>query len=491
MAAFSQRIFALFPLTTGPTMRFPNPTRAVWQTLALLAFLTLAAAAPAHAQSSRADLVTRLDSLAGAPVEEGRAVGLSVAVIHAGDTLLLRGYGEADLEWHVPTPRRAVYEIGSVTKQFTAAAILQLRDEGKLDLDADLTAYLPDYPTAGHTVPVRRLLDHTSGIRGYTEMDAFRTIATRELPRDSLVAMFSAEPFDFTPGEAMIYNNSAYFLLGLIIEEVSGMSYEEYVEERLFAPAGMSDSRYCSTTEVVERRANGYQWDGDAERFRRADHIDHTWPYAAGSLCSTVGDMVAWLSALHGGRVLPERSYREMTSPARLEDGTELRYGMGLSLEDDPLGRRRIGHGGGIPGFVSDTRWYPDEELAVVVLMNSIGPFSAAALASEMAAEIIASARADERAFTGVPEPLIGRYAGPSRGGRMTVEVSRAEQGGIEVAVNGGEARMPTWVDGWTFRADNVILEFERRGADSAASVLRFDTGGGHYVLRRTEPMRP
>jgi CubicO group peptidase (beta-lactamase class C family) len=466
-------------------MRNPDPVRSRQLALALLSFLLGLPVPAVRAQSSRTDLIARLDSLAGAPVREGRAVGISVAVVRGTDTLLLRGYGKADIELDVNTPDRAVYEIGSVTKQFTAAAILQLRDEGKLDLDADVTTYLPDYPTAGHRLPLRRLLDHTSGIKGMTEIPAFRELRIRRLPRDSGVAMIAAQPFEFAPGEAMIYNNSAYFLLGLIIEKVSGMSYEDYVEKRLFAPTGMKDSRYCSNTEVVDRRAHGYQRAGQG--WRRADYIDHTWPFAAGSLCSTAGDLITWLSALHGGKVLPERSYGEMIAPARLNDGTQLRYGMGLSLGTDPRGARMIGHGGGIPGFTSEARWYPDAQLAVVVLMNSAGPVSPSALASELAGQIITPVPRVARAFTGDASPLVGRYTGPSRGREMTVEVSRPAQGGVTVSVNGDQTRALDWVDGWTFRSADVILVFERRDASGPATVLRFDTGGGHYVLRRNE----
>ena len=204
--------------------------------------LVVALATPeVHAQSSRALLVARLDSLAGAPVQEGRAVGISAAVVRGKDTLLLKGYGKADVELNVPTPDGAVYEIGSVTKQFTAAAVLQLRDSGKIDLDADITKYLPNYPTQGHKIPVRRLLDHTSGIKGITEIPEFRDLSVRTLPRDSAVALFSRQKFDFAPGEAMIYNNSAYLLLGHIIEKVSGMSYEDYIEQKIFAPLGMKN----------------------------------------------------------------------------------------------------------------------------------------------------------------------------------------------------------------------------------------------------------
>ncbi|MGH7447586.1 MAG: serine hydrolase domain-containing protein, partial [Longimicrobiales bacterium] len=208
-------------------------------------------------------------------------------------------------------------------------------------------------------------------------------------------------------------------------------------------------------------------------------------PYAAGSLCSTAADMVTWLTALHGGSVLSERSYREMTTPARLNDGTELRYGMGLSLGTDVRGARMIGHGGAISGFGADASWYPDEQLAVVVLINSNGPISPSALASELAGEIIPAVRPVARAFTGDAGPLIGKYAGPSRGRRMTAEVTPHAQGGVAISVNGSDARPLAWVDGWSFRSGTVHIVFERDGDTGPATVLRFDTGGGHYVLRR------
>ena len=263
---------------------------AVAALVAVPVVLCAVTAPPAKAQTTRAEKVRLMDSIAHSPVIEGRVAGLAVAVVQGSDTLLMKGYGKADMAWDIPMPSDAVFEIGSITKQFTAAAVLQLRDEGKIDLDADITKYLPDYPTQGNRIPVRRLLDHTSGIKGYTEMESFREILTRDMPRDSLVARIAAEPFDFTPGQALIYNNSAYFLLGLIVEKASGMPYEEYVEKNLFAKLGMNRSSYCSNSEVVPRRARGYTLSRDG--LAGAPYIDHTWPYAAGSLCSTVGDMV-------------------------------------------------------------------------------------------------------------------------------------------------------------------------------------------------------
>jgi CubicO group peptidase (beta-lactamase class C family) len=446
-------------------------------------------AGSAHAQdrslADRAALIARLDSIANAPVREGRAAGISIAVVHGRDTLLLKGYGKANIELGVQMPANAVHEIGSVTKQFTAAAILQLRDDGLLSLDDDLTKYLPDFPTQGRAIPVRRLLDHTSGIRG--EIAGIGSLQHRGWPRDSAIALIARAPVHFPVGEAMIYNNAAYLLLGHIIEKASGMSYERYVREKFFAPLGMAASSYCDNHAIIPGRASGYQIQGS--NMRRAMLNDHTWPFAAGSLCSTAGDLVAWLHGLHGGRVLSARSYDEMTSPARLNDGTPLRYGMALTVGPDISGAMLIGHGGTIGGFGAQADWYPDAELAVVVLMNNNGPVSPTALASQLAGEIIPSASAPyvPRFHTAAATDLIGRYAGPSRGSEMVVDVFRDDEGTLVRSINNAPAQPLPWIDGWRFgQPGATLITFERTGATGPATLLRWDAGGGYFLLRRT-----
>jgi CubicO group peptidase (beta-lactamase class C family) len=448
------------------------------------ALLAALAAVPAAGQVPRARQPAVLDSIARAPVRDGRVAGVAAAVVHRGDTLLLGAWGKADLEWDVPLTPDAVFEIGSVTKQFTAAAILRLRDAGRLDLDADITTYLPDYPAQGHRIPVRRLLDHTSGIRGITEMPVFRNLQVQNLPRDTVVKLFAAEPFDFAPGEAMIYNNSAYILLGHLIEKVTGGTYEDYVEREFFAKLGMTRSSYCSDTEVVPRRAHGYQTLGG--RLARRGFASHLWPYAAGSLCSTAGDLVTWLRALHGGRVLPPASYREMITPGTLNDGTRVRYAMGVSVTPDAGGRRVISHGGGISGFLSETRYYPDDDLVVVVLLNTTGGVGPSALAGDMVDALLPRVPVATRPFTGATGPLVGTYTGPARGRPITVTVT-AGPNGLEAAPQGGRPAPLAWVEGWTFRMGPVqLLTFQRQGGAGPATVLRMDGGGSHYVLRRT-----
>ncbi len=453
-------------------------------TLLALCAITLPGASASAQQPDRATLVPRLDSLATTWVADSLVAGVSVAVVHRGDTLLLKGYGLADLEWNVPVTADAVFEIGSMTKQFTAAAVLQLAEQGKLYLDADITTYLPDYDTQGRRIPLRRLLDHTSGIKGYTEMPVFGEIMMRDLPRDSLVAKFEAVPFDFEPGTAQIYNNSAYFLLGLIIEKASGEPYEEYVERHLFDALGMTRSYYCDESAVVARRAHGY--DQGPQGLRQKGYLDHAWPYAAGSLCSTAGDLVRWNQALHGGQVVSAASYADMTTPDPLADGTLIRYGMGLSSLDDN-GRKALAHGGGINGFLSDGWYYPDEDLIVVVLQNSAGMRPPAALSRRLIEAVIGpGAPPPPATYAGDLSKLTGRYRGPSRGREITVEVSVVDDSLTVNQAGTASPVKPVYRDGLRWQAGNTLWIFET-GPDGRGAVLRADSGGGHYVLKRVE----
>jgi CubicO group peptidase (beta-lactamase class C family) len=434
----------------------------------------------------RTALVAALDSAARAHVANDMVAGISVAVVRGADTLLLRGYGQADLEWNVPTPpdASASYEIGSVTKQFTATAILQLVEQGKLDLDADFTEYLPDFDTRGHVVPLRRLLDHTSGIPSYTEMAVFGDISIKDLPRDTLVSLVEAEPFDFEPGTAQIYNNSAFFLLGLIIEKVSGQPYEAYVREHLFEPAGMAASYYCSERAIRAGRAHGY--DAGADGLERKGYLDHTWPYAAGSLCSTAGDLIRWNDALHGGRLLSAASYRALTTPLPLRDGTPLTYAMGLGV-GERAGLRVISHSGGINGFLSDGRYYPEQDVVTIVLQNTAGPRGPGALASTFADLIFGPVPAPVAApYTGDLDVLVGEYAGPARGNHLHLTVSRDGDQLVLTARGQEEGFRPVHVGDGVWQIGGTRYSFDVAGGRSFE--LKIAQGSGRYMLKRIPP---
>ncbi len=460
------------------------PSRALPLWALALSALVLTQPGDAVSQMAPAHLRSVLDSLAEAHVASEAVPGVSVAVVHRGDTLLMEGYGYADVEWDVPTPADgdAVYEIGSVTKQFTAAAVLQLVDQGLLDLDAPFTDYLPDYNTGGREIPLRRLLDHTSGIKGYTEMPGFGALSVQALPRDSLLSLIAAEPFDFEPGTALIYNNSAYFIVGRIVEAVSGMPYEEYVQQHLFEAQGMARSSYCDPSTVIERRAHGYH--ATPQGLRVKDYLDHRWPYAAGSLCSTVGDLVRWNQALHGGRVLPDAAYAIMTTPMPLVDGSATRYAMGLGVR--LRGESRvIAHGGGINGFLSDAQYFPDDDLLVVVLQNSVGPVGPGGLSAKIVEAVLGpeSPPRPER-FTEDAARYAGTYTGPARGRPLTLEVS-VVNGALAVRPAGaaGEAQTLTYLgDGVWGRGPS---RYTFTSVDGVPTALHVDGVGSHYVLSR------
>jgi D-alanyl-D-alanine carboxypeptidase len=448
---------------------------------ALLVLVSIGASATA--QSGGAP-VARLDSIAGAGVREDRSVGLVAAVVQGKDTLLLKAYGKSDVDGDVPMTVDTIIAIGSDTKQFTAAAILQLRDQGKLSLDDEITKWLPDFDTRGNKVTLRHLLGHTSGITDLVEMPELRAMQLMRNPtvtREDVYTVISRYAFMFPTGTMQLYSNSNFWLLGLVVEKASGMTYEDYVEKKIFEPLGMTRSMYCNNSENVPRRAYGHGLRNGIKPFVRVIPIVHTATYAAGAICSTAEDLITWLQALHGGKVLTPKSYTEMMTPSRLNDGTSLRYSMGLFVGEDSHGIKFIGHDGGGFGFSSQTRWYPDARLAVVVLTNS-EPDDTTAVADNLAAAVVAPPPV--RPFTGDASLLVGTYKGPGRGREMVIEVTQTPQG-IAFTIDRAAAGPLPWVEAWTFRQNQALLTFRRSASGGPATELRFDRGGGHFILER------
>jgi CubicO group peptidase (beta-lactamase class C family) len=423
-----------------------------------------------------------IDRIIEAPIKAGKIAGASIAVARRGETIAATSYGLADLELEVPMPPDASFEIGSVTKQFTAASILLLSERGKLSVDDELTKFLPEYPTHGQRITIRHLLTHTSGIKGYTELPEFGDLMKLKKPRETLVTLFGDKPLDFTPGDALVYNNSAYFLLGLIIEKVSGGSYADFVKANLFDKTGMSSSYYCSESAVHRHHAHGYDTDNGTLVLK--GFISHVWPYSAGSLCSTAADLTAWLTALHGGRVLSADSYRAMTTPAALSDGTKTRYGFGVGLADIG-GRRAIAHGGGINGFLSEVEYFPDSGVSIVVLLNTAGPVGPADLAREIADAVLGTVPPPTLTFSGDLAAFAGTYEGVGRGRPTTVTI--ATDGHALTMKGAGPPSAPaqtlSYRGGDTFGVNQTLVIFEREAG--RVTRLRLDTVGGHYPLRK------
>lgn len=444
--------------------------------------LLAALAAPVPALAQDTVLAQRLDSIAGAEVRARRSVGITAAAYKGPDQLLLAAYGKADLEANAPMTVETMIPIGSIAKQFTAVAILQLRDAGRLSLDDEVTRWLPDLSTGGNRITVRHLLGHTSGIAemsAMAELRAAQMMRNPSLTRDSVYKVITRYPPAFPAGTLQIYSNTGYWLLGRVIEKASRMTYEDYLEQRILAPLGMTRSMYCDDSKPVRNRAAPYRIRDTVSR--REPPIVHTATYAAGAVCSTAGDMITWLQALNSGKVLSAQSYAELITPAKLNDGTPTRYGMGTIVAEDSHGLRYIGHNGGGFGYSSEARWYPEAKLAVVVLTNS-EPDAITLTTEGMAAAVLAPGRTAGQ-FAGDASRLVGRYQGLGAGGDMIVVVTQGPAGPL-FSINGQPGESLPWLEGLTFRKRANLLSF--REGNGPASELHFDTGGDHLVLKRS-----
>lgn len=326
----------------------------------------------AQQRPTTAALVAFIDSAAPATLRGGPVAGLSILVARGSTVLVDTAYGYADLENGVPASRQTVYEVGSVTKQFTAAAIMRLVEQGKVHLDDDVAPYFPRFPFGGRHVTIRQLLTHTSGIHNYVELPTRDTFLRLPLSRDSLLATIYGAPFDFEPGMQWRYSNTGYHMLGMIIEAVSGISYPDFLQRTFFTPLGMMDTRSCNDRPLVPHRARGYEV--DAGTLVNAIHFDQSIMSPAGGVCSTTHDLLTWSRALQSGRAVSAASYRAMATEARLPNGgPETYYGYGLTLTT-LAGHRAVWHDGGEPGFRARVTTFPDDSLVVIVLANTIAP---------------------------------------------------------------------------------------------------------------------
>ena len=315
-------------------------------------------------------LPARIDAIAAEAIDSG-LVGLSIAVISKGKPITVKGYGFANLEHRVPATADTVYHICSVTKNFTAAAILQLAAEGRLDLEADITSCLPKFPTNGRTITIRELLNQTSGLRSYTELGpAFAAREKLDLSPDEVLALFQNEPPDFAPGAQWHYSNSGYFLLGLIIEAVTGQAYADYLQQTFFDPLKLAHTCYCQNEPLVAARAQPYVI--ARGKPRNADYISWQPVFSAGALCSTVMDLVNWQKALDEGAVLKTASLVHMRSATQATEGPPIDYGLGTRL-GSLQGHRVYGNSGNRAGYAAILQRFPDDDLTIVVLTNTEG----------------------------------------------------------------------------------------------------------------------
>ena len=292
--------------------------------------------------------------------------GAAVLVSQNGDIIYQKGFGYADIEKKIPVTPDTKFKIGSVSKQFTAVAILKLQEEGRIKTEDKLSKYIPDFPR-GNEVTIYQLLTHTSGIHDYNSTPNLDM--TKPVTPQALLDIIKKLPYDFNPGERYLYNNSGYFILGYIVAQLSGKTLSEYLNDTFFKPLGMKNSGIYETNIVLNCEAQGYSMNG--EKIKKADFQEMSWASGVGSIYSTTKDLYKWNEAIFNGKVLSDATLKAAFTQAVLNSGAKVDYGFGWFLITN-RGFKFIQHSGGVSGFSAYLERQPENKLTVCVLLNSL-----------------------------------------------------------------------------------------------------------------------
>jgi CubicO group peptidase (beta-lactamase class C family) len=447
----------------------------------VLLVLLLALATPAQQSlASQPDLTGKFSEYMDAQMKANRFTG-AVLVAREGKVLFARGYGMANLEHGIANTPQTKFRLGSITKQFTAVAFLQLQEQGKLSVQDPVCKYVPDCPTAWALITIHHLLTHTSGIPNFTSFPDYQQTMMLASPPEKTLARFRDKPLDFAPGERFSYSNSGYVLLGFVLEKVAGQSYEQYLRQHILGPAGMSDTGYDVTATVLPGRASGYSRRGQSG-YANAEYIHMSVPHAAGALYSTVEDFVKWDQALSGERLLKQASLDAMFTPAKDN------YAYGWVVRD-VAGRKTIGHGGGINGFNTAFTRYPAEKLIAVAFSNvegtRVGPIATdlAAIALGLPYEL-----PKERIAITVDPKILDTYVGRYElAPTFSITVTREGDGLMTQAT--GQSKVPIYAESETrffLRVVDAQLTFVK-GADGKVTHLILHQGGRDQPAKKVE----
>lgn len=460
--------------------------------LSLLLAFGASSSAVAATPASRADVARYAEALLEQSYPDAKAPGAAVLVAR-GDEVLYRGArGAASIELGVPLSPDQVFRLGSITKQFAAAGVLKLAEDGKLSLDDPLVKFVPGYP-GGDRITVRMLLNHTSGIKSYTDIAGVmdgpiqKTVTTAQL-----IDTFKNEKPDFAPGEGWKYNNSGYVLVGAVIEAASGMPWHAWLKKSFFDPLGMQHTGYGDeAVAVIPGHVMGYTLKN--EQWAVAMYLSMTQPHAAGALVSTVDDLLRWNRALHEGKVLKADSYRQMITP--VGKAADEHYGFGISNEAF-RGTGMMQHGGGIFGFSTFLLYLPAEDLTVAVLYNADSGrppgIGTGMLARMLAAQALGKPYPQKKAIA-IDAATLKEYEGVYRIDKHAARVLRVVDGKLASQRTGGPAYalIPIAKDVFLFDEGLSRMTFERDAA-GGISAMRFfadDEGEGDVVKRSDEPL--
>jgi CubicO group peptidase (beta-lactamase class C family) len=411
--------------------------------------------------------------------------GATALVARKGKIIYKKAFGMANLELNISMQLDNVFRIGSITKQFTAVAILQLMEQGKLNLQDEIVKFIPDYPTHGYKITIEHLLTHTSGIKSYTGMKDYMDRMTLDLLPSEMIDHFKNEPMEFAPGTRWNYSNSGYFLLGYIIQKVSGKTYGEYIEENIFKPIGMTNSLYGSNTKIIKNRVSGY--DMGKNGYENAQPLSMTQPYAAGSILSTVEDMFKWNQALHAYKLVKKESLDKAFTNYALTDGTKTDYGYGwtfANIQESPS----IEHGGGINGSSTMAIYLPGEDVYVVVFSNCQCKHSGD-VAIKMAGIAIGKPYAYKE--ISVENSILQSYTGVYENARGELRVISIEENKL-YSKRGRNAKLhirPYEKDNFYFDDAMVRIEFVRNSKGEVPSLILKSRNGNEEWTRTDKPI--
>lgn len=369
-----------------------------------LFFAQVAAAQSSSGPTTPEQISARIDEYMNAAVKAEHFSG-SILIAKDGSAIVSKGYGMANYELSVPNTPKTIFRLASLTKAFTATAIMQLHEKEKLNINDGICKYLEHCPQTWQSVTIKQLMTHTSGIPNYTNFPGYEKTAGLSATHEEIIARFRDKPLEFSPGEQYRYSNSGYHLLGMIIEKASGKSYADYLQENIFIPLGMENTGVDVNKRIIMNRAAGYTIDNDS--LVNADFLDMAHIYAEGGLYSTTEDMFIWDQALYTEKILSRKSLDEMFTPFRKD------YGYGWSLNKSS-GRREIKHSGLVFGFSTYIKRFPDDKVTIIVLSNN-QMADAEKVATDLSAIIFGTPYRIPREPKAVAAEILEKYVGQYR----------------------------------------------------------------------------
>lgn len=400
--------------------------------------------------------------------------GAAILIAKQGVPIFRKAYGLANIELNVSNKPEYVFRIGSMSKQFTAVCILQLVQEGKLRLQDDIKKYLPGYSSHGRHITIENLLSHTSGITSYTEKKDFGPKAVIDQSKDDIMNYFMNDSLLFEPGTDWSYSNSGYFLAGLIVEKVSGISLTEYLHKNIFQPLGMLNTHVGNYDSIISKSVNGYESAGYG-KYKPASYLSWSWPYAAGAIVSNVDDLLKWDNALYTDNIIKHEWLKKGWESFVLPNGQNTNYGFGWTV-GKYHGLEFITHAGGINGFLSDGIRVPSQHTYVVILTNTTST-SPSPLLSAIALFVAGQVNA-KPSFNVIDEKMLEEYTG----------VYTIHRSGSRIVINSTDEKMYRYL---TVRGDTLFSQIKGGSKKPLLNISKdffaFKSGNSYCKFHRND----